>query len=128
MTGRVVVTADGEHLVIAAPYEALDLVRTIPGRRWDKTRKVWTCPAAALPAVRTAFALWPHGVLYDLDDGPATDWAGALFAAVPPRLHKKVHRALAGVLHPDADGDHRAMQALNDGFAGRTKTNRRAAA
>lgn len=128
MTGRVVVTRAGEDLVIACPYEALDLMRTVPGRRWDKARKVWIVPAAALPAVRQAFALWPGGVLFDLDDGPAADWAGSMFAAVPPRLHKRVHRALAGVLHPDAGGDQRAMQALNDAYANRTKTSRGAAA
>lgn len=122
MSGPIVVTKTGDGLVIACPYEALALVRTVPGRRWDAERKVWTAPAAALPACRQAFAGWPHGVLWDLEATPAPaggDWAAGMFTGVPPRLHKRVHRALSGVLHPDAGGDHRAMQTLNDAFRDR---------
>lgn len=122
MPPPIVVTLDGESLVIVAPYEALGLVHQIPVRRWDADRKVWIVPAESLPAVRKVLSPWIGGLLLDLETKPPADWAKAMFAAVPAQLHKPLHRAVAGVLHPDTGGDHRAMQALNSAYAEREKT------
>ncbi len=47
------VTFDGRRIVIEFGYDAaiVDLVRDIPGRKWDRKSKVWTCPAMSLPEV-----------------------------------------------------------------------------
>lgn len=46
-----------------------------------------------------------------------TDWASGMFAALSPELGEKVYRALSRVLHPDADGDGRQQQILNDAWS-----------
>jgi len=44
--GATSLTLDGGTLLIRAPFVLKDVLKeTVPARRWDKTRKVWTAPA-----------------------------------------------------------------------------------
>lgn len=117
-TDPIIITGRGDELLISAPFAAKDLVRAIPSTRWDPTRKVWVAHRHLLPVIRAALAAWPGG-LHVTGDSPSrpqqatgTDWARGMFAAIPPRLHRKTYRALAAVLHPDAGGDEACMKQL----------------
>jgi hypothetical protein len=47
------ITVEGATLYVAAPYSeaATEAFRKVPGRRWDKDRKVNTCPLASKGAL-----------------------------------------------------------------------------
>lgn len=124
MTEPIVVAIGKAEIVLISPYEAKDLIRTIPGRRWDKTRKVWTAPATALDVVLDVLDDWPGGVRckarHTPGTGPSTasgSWPDQMFDQVPDELHGALYRALAKVLHPDLGGDTTQMQALTTSWA-----------
>jgi hypothetical protein len=112
---------------IASPYEAREIVKSIPGSRWDPGRKVWTVPT---DSIRLAVSILESygATVHVLGDAPGTpresrkppaDWATALFKAAGPDLGERIYRALARVLHPDCGGDTELMQALNRARDGR---------
>lgn len=121
---RIKVVIRTEMTEIYSPFGARELIKTIPARKWDVTRKIWIVPTVMLLELRTILAAWPGGVDY-LDDRkptptkPTTDWAGAMFTALPAPLRKPAYRALSRVLHPDTGGDTQQMQLLNNAW---TKT------
>lgn len=115
----ILVTIGKAELVIVSPFEAKDLVRTIPGRRWDAKRKVWTAPAASIDVVLDVLDDWPGGVRCKTRQAPAKrttsgagPWPDQMFDQVPSALHAPLYRALAKVLHPDLGGDTQQMQML----------------
>lgn len=105
---------------VQAPYELRDICKGIPTRVWHKTLKVWTIDAAYIEDARRLFEEDGHRVhIIGTRQPTPADWATALFASVPTGLHDKTYRALARVLHPDAGGDTRSAQQLNDAFSRR---------
>ncbi|MFN8105085.1 MAG: hypothetical protein U0U69_11540 [Acidimicrobiia bacterium] len=107
---------------IVSPYAAKDELKTIPGRRWDKTARQWVIPAAY--AYDAEQILWRYCTHVDVrdnrpapppppppaqSDNPFT----ALLEAVPDGLRRKVYRSLAAVLHPDHGGNEALAKALN---------------
>ncbi|WP_425309089.1 hypothetical protein AADG42_10125 [Ammonicoccus fulvus] len=120
----IVITATATEIRITSPYEARDLIKEIPGRKWDPTRKIWTAPSWALAEAKSILAAWPGGVRI-LTDHPTTtktnNWADAMFDALPERLHERAYKALARVLHPDVDGDPEQMKVLTGVRTSRTK-------
>ena len=61
MTGSVELDRDGRTLLISFPYreDLVEVVRTLPGRRWDRASKTWRVPATAAEQVASSFM--PHG-------------------------------------------------------------------
>lgn len=116
----IVVTRVKDKLRISAPYEARELIKQIPGRKWDPALKLWTCPATSESVARIVLGQWPGGVHWDTTPSkpptPLTDWPGAMFAALPSGLRKPAYRALSRVLHPDTGGDTEQMQLLNNAW------------
>lgn len=113
---------------IRTPYHSGfvdDLKLNVPGfaRSWDKSRRRWTVDDAYVElALRIVGRHFPG---YTLEDQrpratPRTEvespWPRMLHDALPERLRTPVYRALSRVLHPDAGGDTRLMQELNDGW------------
>lgn len=64
---KIIVTRAGHQLHVMAPFGAKDLVKSIPGRRWDPTRRVWTVPADLEEDARLILDTWAGGVSYDED-------------------------------------------------------------
>jgi hypothetical protein len=86
------------------------------GARWDPDRKTWTCPQSR--AHHAADVLRRHGYVVDVLTGSEpprwVDLFDALFGRVPAPQRIKLYRALSLVAHPDAGGDTRVMQELNE--------------
>lgn len=101
---------------VCAPYEHREIVKSVPGRRWDHTGQYWTIPTKR--AADLAEALRAHGadvIVTRADNGTeqTTGWAAALLDAVGPERAERTVRALTHVLHPDVDGgDERLMREL----------------
>lgn len=56
------------HLKVTFPYDAdaVQVIRTIPGRRWHKEQKFWTIPRASLKELRAQAGR--HGIYLTLSD------------------------------------------------------------
>lgn len=123
----ITITSDGAMATVAFRYDpdAVDLIRQVPGRRWDADERVWWIRAALIGMTAQVFTAAGHDVLVDGRPWtPPTTSSGshkatgspwnALFRTLPDRLRQPTYKALARVLHPDAGGDGRLMQELND--------------
>ena len=58
MVGTIELDPDGKNLLIRFPYrlDLVEQVRSLPGRRWDKTQKVWRVSAKHAEAVYRMFS------------------------------------------------------------------------
>ena len=112
---------------VYCPYALRCVVKTIPGKRWDPARHVWTIPrsfalelmsalrAAGCQATATNQDGTPWGVLAAPPARTTTSWAVDLLEAVGRQRVDGTVRALSKVLHPDvAGGDAVLMRDLND--------------
>jgi hypothetical protein len=111
--------------VVEFPYDdaALEIIRSVPGRRWNRDARHWIIPHAEVRLAATRFHKAGFTVTIDghpFDPAPSpprADIGGApltaFFRILPVALRQPVYRALARVLHPDAGGDTALMQALN---------------
>lgn len=109
--------------VVQIPYNPIlvdTIKRTVPAadRAWDPKRKVWQVRAHHTIHLDAVLA----GAEFRAEYTPAPpartapaaqDAIRDLFAATPPALRTKVHRALAKALHPDTGGDVEMAKALN---------------
>lgn len=119
------ITTGGSTARVAFPYdaEAVAIVKSIPGRRWDPERRHWTIDAgdariAAERFVRAGYAVQLDGRPFEATTQQSTRSPNvgpflALFTILPKHLRTPVYRALSRVLHPDAGGDTSLMQQLN---------------
>jgi hypothetical protein len=108
---------------VSFPYdaEAVEIIKTIPGRRWSPDYKRWTIEAgdirmAAVMFLRAGYDVAVDGVPYEevsRPSAPALSPLVSFFAVLPNRLRVPTYRALSKVLHPDAGGDTTLMQELN---------------
>lgn len=118
----------GQRTTVRFPYdaEAVEIIRTIPGRRWNPQLKQWTIPAdeatlAASRFRRAGFSVVLNGVAFD--DRPRAVVTGfdqmlvGILHGIPERLRQPTYRALSRVWHPDAGGDTVLMQSLNQAHA-----------
>lgn len=64
---KIIVNRVGDRLHILAPFGARELVKSIPARRWDAARKVWTVPADLEEEAREVLDGWPGGVSFPDD-------------------------------------------------------------
>jgi hypothetical protein len=116
----------GDATVVTFSYNAeiVDTIkRIVPAflRPWDPARREWVVHEPAyvpeLAAVLRAAGYRVVGLDEPSRDVSCQGWAHHLFAAVGPKRHTTVYRALSRCLHPDVGGDHQLMQTLNRAYA-----------
>jgi len=94
MVGTIELDASGQHLLIRFPYreDLIDVVKTLPDRRWDPGQKAWVIPAAHVDTVVATLI----GRSFTMDSGVSAMFAGTVpkppvppaptrAAAAPPR-------------------------------------------
>ena len=127
MTVARIIVEHGQGQVYA-PFQFKDIVKALPGRTWDSTKRCWRIPLYFVDEAANALRAVGCEVHVTRADGtpwtsgrpgaghrstPAEGWASALLKAVGPQHQDRVYRALSRVLHPDAGGDTQLMQDLN---------------
>ena len=129
-TTRIVVNAVAQTARIYAPYAMKDVIKQMPGRKWNADEKCWVLAIAFVPELADALRANESEVSIINSDGspwnskrpsdkrntsPPAGWALAVLEAVGPSRMNRVHRALSRVLHPDIDGGSTILMAeLND--------------
>lgn len=121
-----IVSTDHLATVAFAYNEALvELIRTVPGRKWHVEDRVWTVPAGQIEG--TAAMFHKAGCTVTIDGKvwtPLAQHKGSvpssrvelltrLFTSIPDRLGPPTQRALIRVWHPDAGGDDTLARDLN---------------
>lgn len=117
---RIEPATEGVRLGFKYDSWLVELVKTLPGHRFDRASKTWTV-RDSVESVRQFFERNGVQVLVSgqhnrtASNGKhsnGTDWAVALLGECSPELRQQVFRALSKVLHPDTGGDQRLMQQL----------------
>ncbi len=126
MTVRIIVDGHG-HADIRSPFEAKEIIKVIPSRRWSKSGKRWSIDESyinlAADALRQAGykvfvtdlagnpyqSVGSHGTR----STPAPDWVAAAFAAAPKDRVDKLRRGLMASFHPDVGGDPEVAKRIN---------------
>lgn len=67
------VEVQGGRIIIHTPYELKDVVKAIPGARWDAASKTWSVPSSPMSAVSVFTALRPYGLGLSMDDASGWD-------------------------------------------------------
>ena len=117
-------TRDGHtaHVTFTYDVRAVEIIKSIPGRRYDPRRKRWTIDVTTVRHAVERFTNAGFTVTADkashATTSPNTNAIGALFEKLPPRLRTDAYKSLARVLHPDVGGDTVLMQQLNDAYEG----------
>lgn len=106
-------------------YDYRRIPKSMPGSRWDRSRRAWIVPVELLDAL--ADALRAAGLTVYLDGGPwttpgphgskgtpATDWIAAAFRAVPPDNADRLRAGLLRAFHPDRGGSVQLAQQINE--------------
>lgn len=89
-------------------FEHKDQAKAIPGARWDPNLKCWRVPTQLRgEADRLVDRL--NGSV----DGLLESALETMFSRIPPTLREATYKALVKCWHPDAGGDTRSAQALN---------------
>lgn len=85
MAGTIELDPTGQLLLIRFPYreDLIDVVRTLPGRRWDPGAKAWVVHASQTDAV--VATLIAHG--FEMDSA-----VSAMFAGTRPKPDKPTRR------------------------------------
>lgn len=115
---------DNYEAKIRSKYDStvVEIIKLIPGRRWDPDAKLWTIPPEYANALARALEL--RGFQVSLDDFRQTTQARTSQAAgsdvfqqfidsLPVTLRKQAWKAVAIILHPDTGGDTISMQKWN---------------
>ncbi|MDY7011569.1 MAG: SNF2-related protein, partial [Planctomycetota bacterium] len=66
-TDEVSATIDGDRIRIKTPYRLKDVVKALPGARWDAKSRTWRVPATPAAALAVVKALNEHGPHIDED-------------------------------------------------------------
>ncbi|MDQ6876271.1 MAG: hypothetical protein M3082_00960 [Candidatus Dormibacteraeota bacterium] len=110
------------RIVFGFNSEAIRRLKALGGCWWDPDQRCWWTSAARRDAVAAVFRSLGYEVIGDVrrrrEPEPApralfANPAEAYLRSLPARLQPIVFRSLALILHPDVDGDHRAMVELN---------------
>ncbi len=128
-TCRIVIESNGLDAAVYSPYDYKEVVKSFPGRRYDKTRKCWIVAVAFVNPL--ADALRGAGVQVFVTDAqgnpwrgssskahghrdqPAADWVEQAFKAVRPDKADKLRRGLLLAFHPDHGGSHDISVRIN---------------
>lgn len=125
--GAVRIVRDPFITQVFAPFEAKDLIKTLPygTRKWDQASRCWLVDTSAVSTLigllkAADYQVVEPGKTRSSDSSsrvvrPAKSgtWADEMFAALAPAQAARAYKALARALHPDLGGDGAAMQQLN---------------
>ncbi len=89
-------------------FEDKDHAKAMPAARWDPGLKCWRVPFRFAEDVQRLVDRL-NGVV----DGPLEDALEIVFSRIPAEIRAATWKALQRVWHPDAGGNGRASQALN---------------
>ncbi len=128
-TCQIVIEPNGLDAAVYSPYEFKEIVKSFPGRRYNKARKCWIVPVAFVNSVADAlrlagvqvFVTDSHGQAWTGStskthghrDTPAVDWVEEAFKAVRPDKADKLRRGLLLAFHPDHGGSHEISVQIN---------------
>jgi hypothetical protein len=118
MATRIVI--DGSIAYVYTTYQYKDVVKGIPGKRWDPVNKRWTIPREWHDVLADVLrdqgehvtVTDAHGKSTSVAVNPFTD----LFRAVGTTGHTLIYRALSKIVHPDAGGHTELQQQLNTAY------------
>jgi hypothetical protein len=125
MICRIVV--DGDTAEIFSPFQAKDIIRSVPTRTWNKTRKCWSINESFVNMAADALREAHHEVFVTRADGkrytssgthgsrstPAPNWVNEAFQAAPKDRVDKLRRGLLSAFHPDHGGSHEISVKIN---------------
>lgn len=82
MVGTIELDPSGQLLLIRFPYreDLIDVVKTLPARRWDPGQKAWVVPAAHVDTVVATLI----GRSFTMDSGVSAMFAGTVPKPPPP--------------------------------------------
>ncbi len=85
MTGTIELDREGRHLLIGFPYreDLVDVVRNLPGRRWDRGSKMWKVPAEHAELVIDTL------LVFGFEIAPEVSSIMAGTSIVPPKPEKE---------------------------------------
>ena len=111
MTGTIELDQDGRHLLIGFPYreDLVEEVRNMPGRRWDRSKKLWRVPVAHTEIVVETFMKYGFEVSGDV----ASALAGTT-AAPPPKAGSKSKDAPEATPSDEQSDSGLSVSALNE--------------
>jgi hypothetical protein len=116
---------------LAFPFDAAvkDCLKREHGARWDAERRVWVVHWFQRDDVVRLFHSEGYEAFLKEDEqvtrlsapakasSPAQlSWAQILHDATPPEMRRPMFKAVMKVVHPDAGGDVRMAQDLNNAF------------
>jgi hypothetical protein len=133
---------DSDFVLVASPYEAKDIIKSFPQRRWDRDLKVWIIPrhheASAksilidagfrvkgltrveldLLAAEREITVLKQELKHARQNQTMRHYSGGdpfsdLNRMVPENLRGSLYKALIRVLHPDMGGSTELAQMLN---------------
>ncbi|MGH3381346.1 MAG: hypothetical protein ACRDP6_42105 [Actinoallomurus sp.] len=123
------IVLDGLDAYVRSPFDAKDVIKSMPIRHWDAARKVWVIPADDVDELKAALEASGFNVIVTgearrqerqrYEPPPrnsrtnGSSWADAMFVALGPELSVKAYKALSRALHPDLGGSTEHMQILN---------------
>ncbi len=120
------IVEDGKAKVFS-PFEAKDLVKSMPTRSWSAADKAWVIPAEDVDDLKDLLEASGYRVLITHKQAKqerrseppprqartGRTWADDLLTSLSPELAERAFKALTRVLHPDIGGSTEAMQILN---------------
>ena len=87
MTGTIELDPAGTLLLIRFPYreDLVEVMRTLPDRRWDKGKKAWTAPAAWVDEIVPKLI----GYGFTMDSDVSAMFAGTVPKPPPPQKPRR---------------------------------------
>lgn len=121
------IVVDGHNALVHSPFDAKDLIKSMPDRKWSPADKAWVIPDYDVDDLKAVLEASNYTVVIthkqqakqeQRQEPPKTGrgaqtWADLLFGSLTPELGEKAFKALTRVLHPDIGGSTEAMQILN---------------
>ncbi|WP_193318250.1 hypothetical protein [Nonomuraea phyllanthi] len=122
------IVVDGHQALVYSPFDAKDLVKSMPDRKWSPGDKAWIIPAYDVDDLKAVLEASNYTVVIthkqqtkqeQRQEPPPKSgrgvqtWADLMFTALPDPLAEKAFKALTRVLHPDVGGSTEQMQILN---------------
>ena len=115
MVGTIELDPTGQHLMVRFPYreDLIEVVRTLPDRRWDPSHKVWMVPAGHVDVVVTTLI----GRGFTMDSGVSAMFAGTAPKPPLPKPSERPPRAndAGGARKPSRRPRRGAPRAAPDG-------------
>lgn len=126
----ITITIEGRSAKVRSPFEAKNIIKAMPVRRWSAPEKSWVVPANDVPVLENRLRAAGYQVETtrpgqsqpSQNNEAGGTWADQLLGALNPDVATAAYKALARVLHPDVGGSTEVMKVLN---AARDRTSQR---